>query len=87
MHVYFYFMDLPSRLAHPRSQLHKISSRVHSYSFKLLKLSSIIYFSKIFALQKIIILCVNNRMLHVKQKCIRAIYTRKNKMRLPLDES
>lgn len=43
MHVYFYFpMDLPSRLAHPRSQLHKISSLVHSYSFKLLK--AIIYY-------------------------------------------
>ena len=88
MHVYFYFpMDLPSRLAHPRIQLHKISSLVHFYSFKLLELSSIIYFSKIFALQKIVILCVNNRMLHVKQKYIRAIYTRKNKMRLPLDAS
>ena len=58
-------MDLSSRLAYPRSQLNEISSLVHSCSFKLLKLSSIIYFSKIFTLQKIIILCVNNRMLHV----------------------
>ena len=49
MHVYFYFpMHLPSRLAHPRSQWHEISSLVHSYFFKLLKLSSILYFSKIF---------------------------------------